>query len=209
MPDKKEDSSAKINFKQAIIVALITSVTTIVVTLISTSGNSSGKNSNPVDCSKFEEKIEELEVELDLSVSAENFSDISNKFFGMADSAPILKDSLRKIVDLAEDHLADKKHYAYNLFLLKKVLINKPRRNINTRIEDDEISTYTLIQKTLKNIGFYSGPVSGKRIDTYIALKGFQETRNEATENYFEESNFGLLGNKTYIAIMEEYERNN
>jgi len=200
------DSSAKINFKQAIIVALITSVTTIVVTLISTSGH---KTDQTEDCAVYTEKIQELNRELDISVSAENLSDISNIFFRKLDKKEVLKDSLRNVVLLAGAHLEDRKHYAYNLFLLKKVLLSKPRGNINTRIDNDDASTYALIQQILKNIQFYSGSVTGNRQDTYLALRGFQLTLNESTENYFEESNFGILGNKTYIALMEYYEQAN
>ena len=88
-------------------------------------------------------------------------------------------------------------------------MINKPRGNINTRIDGDDVSTYILIQKILKNIQFYSGSVTGDRQLTYLALKGFQLKLNEATENYFEESNLGILGNKSYIALMEYYEQRN
>ena len=203
------DSSAKINFKQAIIVALITSAKTIAVTLISTRDSKSNQITQSPECDVYKEKIEELNAELDISVSAENLSDISNAFFNKGDTEQLLKDSLRNVVTLAEKHLGDKKHYAYNLYLLKKVLLTKPRGNINTRLESDEANTYALIQQILKNIDFFTGPISGNRLDTYVALKGFQLKLNEATENYFEESNFGILGNKTYIALMEYYEHTN
>ena len=203
------DSSAKINFKQAIIVALITSAKTIAVTLISTRDSKSNQITQSPECDVYMEKIEELNAELDISVSAENLSDISNAFFNKGDTEQLLKDSLRNVVTLAEKHLGDKKHYAYNLYLLKKVLLTKPRGNINTRLESDEANTYALIQQILKNIDFFTGPISGNRLDTYVALKGFQLKLNEATENYFEESNFGILGNKTYIALMEYYEHTN
>jgi hypothetical protein len=204
-----KDSSARINFKQAIIVALITSLTTIIVTLISTGGNKSNQNSQSLDCDLYREKIEELNAELDISVSAENLSDISNTFFNKVDSEQVLKDSTRNVVLLTQTHLNDKKHYTYNLCLLKKILLNKPRGNINTRIESDDVGTYALIQQILKNIYFYAGPVSGNRQDTYMELRGFQLKLNEATKNYFEESNLGILGNKTYIALMEYYELTN
>ena len=112
-------------------------------------------------------------------------------------------------MQLAEGHLADREHYAYNLFLLKKVLLNKPRGNINTRIDSDDVSTYILIQRILKNINFHSGSISGDRQETYLVLQRFQLALNEATENYFEESIIGILGNKTYIALMEYYEHSN
>jgi len=203
------DSSAKINFKQAIIVALITSVTTIIVTLISTRGNKTEQSAQAADCNVYEEKVEELTTALNISVSAESLSDISNTFFRKSDQKEALKDSLRSVVLLAEAHLEDQEHYAYDLFLLKKVLLSKPRGNINTRVATDDASTFALIQQVLKNIQFYSGEVSGDRQDTYLALRGFQLKLNEATENYFEESNLGILGNKTYIALMEYYENSN
>ena len=202
------DTSAKINFKQAIIVAIITSITTIIVTLISTSGNKSS-NTTTETCLGYKSDIEELKSELNHSISAENLSDISNTFFRASDNVTFLKDSLRRVVSLAETHLEDRQHYAYNLFLLKKVLLSKPRGNINTRIDNDDQSTYALIQKILRDIQFYTGPISGNRIETSDALKAFQVQLNNVTEDYFEESNLGILGNKTYIALMEYYERTN
>lgn len=202
------DHSARINFKQAIIVAIITSVTTIVVTLISTKGN---KKDDPVseNCTPYIEKVDELKAEMEKMLSAENLSDISNVFFKKGDKEHALKDSLRNVVRLANRHLEDQNHYAYNLFLLKKLLLKKARGNINTRIEGDGDATYKLIQKILKNIEFYTGELTGDRQDTYLALKKFQLKRNEATPDYFEENNLGILGNKTYIALMEYYEQSN
>lgn len=207
MADNTE-STAKINFKQAIIVALITSITTIIVTLISTKGNSSDDNPKSIvsDCTEYKNEIENFK---DISVSAENLSDISSRFFKKDDKAQILKDSLRNVVSLAVKHLDDRSHYAYNLYLLKRILINKPKGNINTRIENDKTSIYILIQKILKNIQIYTGELTGDRNETYKALMEFQEKLNYHTDNYFNEENYGILGNKTYIALMEYYKHTN
>lgn len=210
MADNTE-STAKINFKQAIIVALITSVTTIMVTLISTKRNASDANpiSNTSDCSEYKTQINALNDALNQSVSAESLSDISSKFFNEDDREPVIKDSLRNVVSLATRHLDDKSHYAYNLYLLKRILVNKPKGNINTRIDNDKPSTYLLIQKILKNIQIYTGDLTGDRNETYLGLRKFQEMQNSYTDNYFDEENYGILGNKTYIALMEYYKPTN
>ena len=210
MADNTE-STAKINFKQAIIVALITSVTTIAVTLISTKRNTADTNpiNNTSDCSDFKTQVDALKDELDQSVSAESLSDISSRFFDENDPEQVIKDSLRNVVSLATRHLDDKSHYAYNLYLLKRILVNKPKGNINTRIPNDEPSTYMLIQKILKNIQIYTGAITGDRNETYQGLRKFQEMQNSYTDNYFDEENYGILGNKTYIALMEYYKPTN
>jgi len=205
------ESTAKINFKQAIIVTLITSVTTIMVTLISTKSNVAAAKpiSNTSDCSDYKTQINALNDELNQSVSAENLSDISSRFFNKDDEKQILKDSLKIVISLVEDYLEDKNHYAYNLFLLKKILINKPRGNINTRIIDDDSSTYIIMQKILKDIQYYSGALSGDRIDTNKALVKFQMIQNSITPNFFNDDDLGILGNQTYTALMQHYESTN
>lgn len=202
-------SSAKINFKQAIIVALITSITTIIVTLISTKGSSPSVQSNNIDCSSYENEIKELKVELGNTISAENLSDISSRFFKKQDKKQELKDSLKIVVSMAENQLEEMKHYAYDFFSLKKILISKPKGNINTRIDDDNISTYIIIQKILKNIQFYTGPLTGDRLETKLALMKFQEKQNSITNNYINEDDYGILGNQTYIALLEQFKHSN
>ena len=203
-------SSARINFKQAIIVALITSITTISVTLISTKGSSPSVQSNISDCSSCENEINKLKVELDNTISAENLSDISSRFFKKQDKKQELKDSLKIVVSMAENHLEEKKHYAYDFFSLKKILISKPKGNINTRIDDgDDISTFIIIQKILKNIQFYTGPLTGDRLETKLALMKFQEKQNSITNNYINEDDYGILGNQTYIALLEQFKHSN
>lgn len=209
MTDNSE-SSAKINFKQAIIVALITSVTTIAVTLISTKSNKSKSKVSTQDCSVYIKDISDLKGKINKTITAENLSDISSRFFKVDYEKKVLKDNIKKVVSLAEEHLKDKEHYAYDFYLLKKKLIEKPKGNINTRVYNSvDTSAYKIIQRILINIQSYEGPVSGVHLETMQALIKFQRKQNTITENYINKDDFGILGNKTYIAMLGQFKHTN
>jgi len=80
-------------------------------------------------------------------------------------------------------------------------MLNKPRGNINTRIDNDLSETYKIIQGILKDAGSYPGVVNGVRLDTYLALKEFQETINQTDSTYFNPDNYGIFGFKTLETI--------
>lgn len=210
------NEGAKMNYKQAIIVAIITSVTTIIVTLIST-GTFSNDNSTmeagvgtsvpDTDCTVLEDRVESLRSQLATSVPFNTLFDMSDRFFGRNADIDGHKDSIRSLIRYAEAHLLDKEHYLYQLFALKKIMLNKPRRNINIRVGGDDPETYKMIQNLLKGIEYYEGHIDGNQFNTRHAVEDFQKRLNEMTPGYIAEENYGIFGNSTLNAIASIYEK--
>jgi hypothetical protein len=111
------------------------------------------------------------------------------------------------LIHYADAHLEDRKHYTYRMFRLKKIMLNMPRRNINTRIEGTDPEALRLIQQLLKGIEYYQGPVDGDRLKTYFAVRKLQESINNYTPGYFNPDNYGIFGNATLTAVIQMYEK--
>ena len=206
-----EHRAARLNYKQAIIVALITAVTSIAVTLISSGvfDKAASDQGPPADggvCDRQETEIKALETQLGLTLNAEDLYGLSNRYFTHDAAKLSLKDSIRELVDQAEEWAIQKRHYTYRLFQIKKTMLNKPRRNINTRIDDDPPSTYKLIQQILKEIEYYKGAIDGDRMETYQALRSFQEAQRQYDTINFKPTYYGIFGNATLTAIMQLYD---
>lgn len=203
---------AQINFKQAIMVAGITAITTITVTLISTGTFNKKPDKSQLDnenCSTCQEQVNELNEQLNNSVSTSTFEALSNQYFGRSSNIEIIIDSLRQLIEYADELKEHQNHYTFKLFLIKKIMLNKPRRNVNTRIDDDKSSTYKIIQQILKEIEIYEGPINGDRMKTYFALEKFQKKINTDNPDYFNPDNYGIFGNATLVAIRRLHEIGN
>jgi hypothetical protein len=85
-------------------------------------------------------------TELNNSITAATLHDLSNTRFNENAGPAAIKDSIRMLIHYADAHLEDRKHYAYRRFRLKKIMLNMPRRNINTRIEGTDPEALHLIQ---------------------------------------------------------------
>ena len=201
---------AKLNYKQAIIVAFITAATSIAVTLIS-SGAFDKKAQKPMvaegNCTQQETEIKTLETQLSKTLTADDLYGLSNHYFTPNAAKVSLKDSIRELVGQAKEWDMEKQHYTYRLFRIKKIMLNKPRRNINTRIDDDPPSTYKLIQQILKEIEYYNGVLDGDRAKTYQALSRFQESQRQYDTINFRSAHYGIFGNATLTAVMQLHER--
>lgn len=211
------NEAARMNYKQAIIVAVITSITSIVVTLIST-GTFSRAHSKmdeanllasipDTNCPGLEDQVERLRSRVSASIPLPTLFDMSDRFFVRNADIDAYKDSLRSLIRYAEAHLHDRDHYLYQLFALKKIMLNQPNRNINTRVGGVDAETYKMIQSMLKDIEYYQGPVDGDRISTRQAVVAFQRRLNEMTPGYIAERNYGIFGNSTLNAIASIYEK--
>ncbi len=201
---------AKLNHKQAIIIAAITAATSIFGTLASSgifkSEEGENKGSTQSDCTVAEKEASDLRGQLDASVSTSTLSAMSAAYFPRAITRSQAEDSVKALLADVSDFKEQQSHYTYKLFLIKKIMLNKPRRNINTRIDDDAASTYRIIQQILKELEYYDGAVDGERMKTYLALKKFQERVNENTPGYFAEENYGIFGNATLVAVRSLHE---
>lgn len=203
---------AKFSFKQAIIVAAITGATTLGGTLLTQrSNNSNGGDSVKEEGSSAlaacQEQNEKLSEELKESISFSSLTDISNTHFQPRDAEEEIKNSIRSLVQRADEYAEDSNHFTYKLFKLKKLMLINGG-NINVRISSANKEACVLIQDLLKGIEYYKGTVDGNVESTREAVEKFQRTLNQFTEGYFEERNIGIVGKKTFNAILERYEKN-
>ena len=200
---------AKFNYKQAIVVALITGITTIGGTFLTlksskgTSGPSPKAQAEPQGCV---EEVDKLKSELSQSLSFTSLTDISTKYFNERSSQQEVKNSIRDLVANADLYEEDSKHFMHKLFRLKKLMLANGG-NINTRISSANKEACVLIQDLLKGIEYYRGNVDGNVDSTRDAVEAFQRKLNHFTEGYFPEQNIGIVGRKTFNAILERYER--
>jgi hypothetical protein len=72
-------------------------------------------------------------AQINNSITAATLHDLSNTWFSENAGPAEIKDSIRMLIHYADAHLKDRKHYTYRMFRLKKIMLNMPRRNINTR----------------------------------------------------------------------------
>lgn len=206
MADQNE-RIAKLNYKQAIIVAIITAASTIAVTLISSGFFGKNETVKQSDCGPIEKKLADVEKKLDLSIRKESITGMSDVYFrNQADKNEVL-DSIRALINYSEKLKEHESHYTYKLFLIKKIMLDNPKGNINTRIQRDSKNTYAIIQEILNELEYYQGPIDGDRMRTREALVAFQSKMNELDSGYFDLNNYGIFGNRTLMTIRSLYER--
>jgi hypothetical protein len=83
-------------------------------------------------------------------------------------------------------------------------------RSINTSIPgDDRKEVYELIQKSLREIGYYSGIINGDQISTYNALILFQNQYNTDFPEKPKLKPPGIFGKGTLQAIREKFNSRN
>ncbi len=201
---------AKFNFKQAIVVAIITGVTTIGGTYL-TLKSSKGEKKEPYLNDKAEaqaclQQIDKMKLDLERSLSFTSLTDISSKYFSEQYSQQEIKNAIKKLVSNADLYEKDSMHFMHKLFRLKKLMLANGG-NINTRISSANKEACMLIQDLLKGIEHYRGSIDGNVESTRSAVETFQRKLNHFTEGYFPEQNIGIVGRKTFNAILERYER--
>lgn len=208
-----KEKLARINYKQGILVAIITAVTSITVTLISSGVFSKDETPTPqlvtVDCDNYKEDNKVLKSELAATIPTSALQDMSSRFFPKGGSPEVMKDSIKILLEYSNQLSKHQSHYTFKLFLVQKIMLNKPRGNINTRIDNDPSETYKIVQGILKDAGSYAGVVNGVRLDTYLALKEFQESINQTDSSYFNPDNYGIFGFKTLETIRRILESTN
>ncbi len=204
---------AKFSFKQAIIVALITGITTISGTLLTLKSSKASDQgivkANPkesISLKTCKEEKKRIEQELEASISYSSLADISDKYFSGNSSEQEIKNTIRQLVENANLYENDSKHFMHKLFRLKKLMLSNGG-NINVRISSANREACMLIQDLLKGIEYYRGTVDGNVESTREAVENFQKSLNRYTEGYFPEQNIGIVGKKTFNAILEHYER--
>ena len=201
---------AKFNFKQAIVVAIITGVTTIGGTFL-TLKSSKGEDKEPTSNTQAEtqaclQEVDKMKGQLESSLSFTSLTDISSKYFSEESSQQEMKRSIRELVENADLYEKDSQHFMHKLFRLKKLMLANGG-NINTRISSTNKEACELIQDLLKGIEYYRGSIDGNAESTRDAVEAFQRKLNHFTEGYFPEQNLGIVGRKTFNAILEHYER--
>lgn len=201
------ENIAKLNYKQAIIVAVITAVSTILVTLISS--GFFGKKSEEIveqDCAFFEKQIEKLEEQKAAALPINTLTAMSDKYFDRSGRLEAVLDSLRNLINYSNTLMEHRSHYTYKLFVIKKIMLKNPRGYINTRINNDARETYTIIQEILKELEYYDGNIDGDQQMTRTALESFQQKVNALDSGYFNPRDYGIFGNKTLVAVRNLYE---
>lgn len=199
---------ARFNFKQAIIVAIITGATTLGGTLLTMKSGQSDViqpsiNDDLEDCRK---EVNELAGTLNNAISFSSLRDISNSHFSAESDKQEIKRIIRELVNTTELYKKDSQHYMHKLFRLKKLMLENGG-NINVRVSNANQEACRLIQDLLKGIEYYKGSIDGNVESTRVAVEEFQKKLNNYTPDYFEEQNIGIVGKKTFNAILQHYER--
>lgn len=201
---------AKFSFKQAIVVAAITGATTLGGTMLTmkSSSNDSSNNDNSdqkvvEDC---QDEISSLKSTLNSSITISSLADISNSHFNSEAEKKDVKEKIRELIKTSEQYKKDSQHYMHKLFRLKKLMLANGG-NINVRVSNANQEACKLIQDLLKGIEYYRGTADGNVESTRAAVEDFQKTLNSYTPGYFPEKNIGIVGKKTFNAIMEHYEK--
>jgi hypothetical protein len=204
----KKLADTLLNLKPVIIAAIITAATSVVLAIFSTGNVTRELEANELPPAVIktlpdEETINRLRTELSRSVSATALHDLSDTYFSKNAGPAAIKDSIRMLINYANAHLADREHYTYRMYRLKKIMLNNPRRNINARIDGTNPEAFMLIQQLLQGIEYYKGPIDGDRLKTYLAVRQFQEVMNSYTPGYFNPDNYGIFGNASLMAVMD------
>jgi hypothetical protein len=207
-------SKSKINYRQGIIIALISSVATIIAALISSGqftkkAEAEGKDNPTLYCEEHSQRITFLEQELQNSIKLSALSDISSSYFERGAEKDKLKGQIQRLISEHDEFQREKAHYTYQLFSLRRKMLEMPRGNINTRIEGIDPETIKLIQGLLKGVEFYDGEIDGDRTKAYKAVRGFQKKINKYSSGYIDKENYGIIGKATFAALLDLYENNN
>ncbi|MEP0984554.1 peptidoglycan-binding domain-containing protein [Ekhidna sp.] len=201
---------ARFSFKQAIVVAAITGTTTLGGTLLTMrSGGDDSEGSSPEQITEndgCEDEINSLKSSLNKSITFSSLSDISNSHFNSGAEKRDVKEKIRELIQVSELYKKDSQHYMHKLFRLKKLMLANGG-NINVRVSNANPEACRLIQDLLKGIEYYRGTADGNVESTRAAVEDFQHTLNSYTPGYFAEKNIGIVGKKTFNAIMEHYEK--
>ncbi|WP_420317496.1 peptidoglycan-binding domain-containing protein [Ekhidna sp.] len=202
---------ARFNYKQAIVVAVITGATTLGGTLLSIKSSSANSDPSPgqngQELANCKTENERLRTSLTNSLSFSSLQDISSNYFDDSLDKNQFKEVVRNLVSTTEQYRKNSQHYMHKLFRLKKLMLANGG-NINVRVSNANQEACSLIQDLLKGIEYYRGSVDGNVESTRDAVEKFQSSLNNFTPGYFEEKNIGIVGKKTFLAIMEHYERN-
>ena len=200
---------AKFSFKQAIVVAVITGATTLGGTFLTMKSGSKPEvsESKPAVEKACAEETKQLKEELSATISFSSLADISNKHFGQSSDEATVKNSIRSLVSKANELEENQKHFTNKMFRLKKLMLTNGG-NINVRISSANVEACRLIQDLLKGIESYRGTIDGNVESTREAVASFQRKLNQYTPGYFAEKNIGIVGKKTFNAILERYEKN-
>jgi hypothetical protein len=169
----KKLADTLLNLKPVIIAAIITAVTSVVLAIFSTGSVTQGLETNELPPAAIkrlpdEDTINRLRSELSRSVSATALHDLSDTYFSKNAGPAAIKDSIRMLINYANAHLADREHYTYRMYRLKKIMLNNPRRNINARIDGTDPEAFMLIQQLLQGIEYYKGPHRWRQADDLI-----------------------------------------
>lgn len=203
---------AKFSFKQAIVVAAITGITTLGGAFLTMKSGSSSEDSKDSDSKSVAdeacaEEAKQLKADLGATISFSSLADISNRHFGQSDDKSSVKNSLRSLVVKANELEENQKHFTNKLFRLKKLMLTNGG-NINVRVSSVNVEACRLIQDLLKGLESYRGTIDGNVESTREAVESFQRKLNQYTPEYFAEKNIGIVGKKTFNAILERYEKN-
>lgn len=202
-----ESSTTKIAAWQAVIIALITSITSIVVTYMTTRTEPTDTpveyNDGPIghnsDCTGLNDRQSELAE----SLKASDLYLMNGDVFEAGFSKPEIVEAIRRLLgdrSKLEDH---KTHYLFDVYLMQRILLERPRHNINTRTNEND-EAYPVIQRMLRGLNKYVGPIDGNRVSTNQALERFQKELNTYTAGFISEENYGIFGNRTLQAIINQ-----
>ncbi len=152
------------------------------------------------------EELDDLQL---TSIATGNLTLLDNKRFpsGIEPSAAI--DTIRNLAAESEELQTQRKHYAHRLFLLEK-MIPEFGSNISLRLDSTEKEdAFKLIQKIMRDLDFYNGPIDGARPSTHDALIRFQKDYNQRSglEVFNAEREFGVFGYRTLEAVRSAYRR--
>ncbi|MEQ9403310.1 MAG: peptidoglycan-binding domain-containing protein [Cyclobacteriaceae bacterium] len=196
---------ARFSYKQAIIVAAITASTTLGGTLLSSGSDSNGVDSE--DVLACENENQQLKGSLAKSISFASLESIDSDRFSTDEGKEEVKNDIELLVDKIEQYEKERNHFTGKLFRLKKLMLSNGG-NINVRIPSANPESCKLIQDLLMGIEYYNGSIDGNVAGTRAAVESFQMKLNQFTPGYFEEKNIGIVGRKTFNAILERYEKN-
>ncbi|MEP5611894.1 MAG: peptidoglycan-binding domain-containing protein [Cyclobacteriaceae bacterium] len=195
---------ARFSFKQAIMVTVITGSTTLGGTVLTMNFTDTSQELVAQPC---EEEIKPLREQLDRSISFSSLSKISRTNFDGKMTSEQVERTIQLITDKTKIYEEERTHFTGKLFRLKRLMLLNGG-NINVRISSANQEACFLIQDLLRGIEYYKGGVDGNVTTTRAAVENFQKSLNRFTPDYFEEKNLGIVGKKTFNAILERYEKN-
>ncbi|MGB3179789.1 MAG: peptidoglycan-binding domain-containing protein [Cyclobacteriaceae bacterium] len=132
---------------------------------------------------------------------------ISSDYFpaGMQKDSALLQ--IRQLLKTQEQVMNNRRHFSYTLFEVEKHMHGK---SINLRIDNIvDKEAIRSIQRALKTMEQYDGPVDGNREATYHAVIRFQQWLNKVDgkkkKPFIKLSNFGIFGYRTLEALRTQH----